>query len=332
MPDLAAARPRGGRRLGGRGRRRRCCLLLLLFALARLRALGRAGAPARRPAARVEPPRRGTDPRRAPARGVVRYDAFGDMGGRLSFSAALLDDSGDGLVLTSINGRSETRTYAKALAGLQSEHTLSPEEQQAIRDAQAAATARAARAPVGFAHAWSAARPLRLPRPGGHLRRGGAAHLPAAAAGRPAAAATRRRGAGGGPPRRGRPRAGADRELGRGLGRRDPRRARRRRSADGHPRGAAAGVVRADGAAGHRPARRTPGGHPPARRGPVPALAGDGAAGRDRRARAVDGGRGGRRWPTAAPSHDAAIAAPIAAERYRLDGAGRATSRTTRTR
>ena len=46
---------------------------------------------------------------------VVRYDAFGDMGGRLSFSAALLDDAGDGLVLTSINGRSETRTYAKGV-------------------------------------------------------------------------------------------------------------------------------------------------------------------------------------------------------------------------
>ena len=46
---------------------------------------------------------------------VVRYDAFADMGGRLSFSAALYDDSGDGFVLSSINGRSETRTYAKAL-------------------------------------------------------------------------------------------------------------------------------------------------------------------------------------------------------------------------
>ncbi|NHC16284.1 DUF4446 family protein [Motilibacter deserti] len=63
---------------------------------------------------------------------VVRYDAFGDMGGRLSFSAALLDESGDGLVLTSINGRSETRTYAKGVKGGRSEQTLSPEEEQAI--------------------------------------------------------------------------------------------------------------------------------------------------------------------------------------------------------
>jgi Protein of unknown function (DUF4446) len=63
---------------------------------------------------------------------VVRYDAFADMGGRLSFSAALLDDAGDGLVLTSINGRTETRTYAKAIRGGASEHTLSPEEEQSI--------------------------------------------------------------------------------------------------------------------------------------------------------------------------------------------------------
>jgi hypothetical protein len=63
---------------------------------------------------------------------VVRYDAFGDMGGRLSFSAALLDDAGDGIVLTSINGRSETRTYAKGVKGGTSGHSLSPEEEQAI--------------------------------------------------------------------------------------------------------------------------------------------------------------------------------------------------------
>lgn len=63
---------------------------------------------------------------------VVRYDAFPDMGGRLSFSCALLDDAGDGLVLTSINGRTETRTYAKGVKGGGSEHQLSPEEEQAI--------------------------------------------------------------------------------------------------------------------------------------------------------------------------------------------------------
>jgi hypothetical protein len=66
---------------------------------------------------------------------MVRYDAFEDMGGRLSFSAALLDDHGDGVVITSINGRTETRTYAKPIVNLDSEHNLSDEERAAIEGA-----------------------------------------------------------------------------------------------------------------------------------------------------------------------------------------------------
>ncbi len=67
--------------------------------------------------------------------GVVRFDAFEDMGGRLSFSAALLDGRGDGVVITSINGRQESRSYAKPVARGASVHNLSDEEQQAIREA-----------------------------------------------------------------------------------------------------------------------------------------------------------------------------------------------------
>jgi hypothetical protein len=63
---------------------------------------------------------------------VVRYDAFGDMGGRMSFTAALLDDSGDGLVITSINGRTEARAYAKGVKQGASDQLLSPEETEAI--------------------------------------------------------------------------------------------------------------------------------------------------------------------------------------------------------
>lgn len=63
---------------------------------------------------------------------VVRYDAFGDMGGQLSWSAALLDDNGNGIVLTSIHGRSESRTYAKNVSEWSSDQTLSPEEDEAI--------------------------------------------------------------------------------------------------------------------------------------------------------------------------------------------------------
>nr|WP_249138744.1 DUF4446 family protein [Phycicoccus avicenniae] len=67
---------------------------------------------------------------------VVRYDAFGDMGGRLSFSAALVDDGGDGVVLSAIHARGESRTYAKAVVGGTSDTTLTPEEQQALAAAR----------------------------------------------------------------------------------------------------------------------------------------------------------------------------------------------------
>jgi uncharacterized protein DUF4446 len=77
--------------------------------------------------------------------GVLRYDAFEDVGGRLSFSCALLDEHGTGVVLTSINGRQETRVYAKPVTHGQSTYNLSREEEEAIRqalqtEAQVAAT------------------------------------------------------------------------------------------------------------------------------------------------------------------------------------------------
>jgi hypothetical protein len=67
--------------------------------------------------------------------GLLRYDAFEDVGGRLSFSCALLDEQGNGVVLTSINGRQETRVYAKPVTGGTSSHNLSLEEEEAIRRA-----------------------------------------------------------------------------------------------------------------------------------------------------------------------------------------------------
>ncbi|MBF4768446.1 DUF4446 family protein [Nocardioides agariphilus] len=80
---------------------------------------------------------------RAEARGalrhlsVVRYDAFEDMGGHLSWSLALLDDSGDGVVLTAIHGRSDARTYAKNVTGWRGDQQLSPEEEEALSGARA---------------------------------------------------------------------------------------------------------------------------------------------------------------------------------------------------
>lgn len=69
---------------------------------------------------------------------VVRYDAFGDMGGHLSWSLALLDDAGNGVVLTSIHGRSDARTYAKNVSDWVCDHQLSPEEEEAIKFAHSA--------------------------------------------------------------------------------------------------------------------------------------------------------------------------------------------------
>jgi len=67
---------------------------------------------------------------------VIRYDAFTDTGGQLSWSLALLDDNGSGVVLTSIQGRNESRTYAKNVTGWSSETQLSPEEDDAISHAR----------------------------------------------------------------------------------------------------------------------------------------------------------------------------------------------------
>jgi hypothetical protein len=64
--------------------------------------------------------------------GVVRFDAFEDMGGNLSFAAALLNGQGDGIVICAINGRNESRTYAKPVKGGNSVYNLSEEERKAI--------------------------------------------------------------------------------------------------------------------------------------------------------------------------------------------------------
>jgi hypothetical protein len=63
---------------------------------------------------------------------LVRFDAFDDLSGRLSFCLALLDGRGDGITLTSLAGRTETRLYAKPINAGKSVGELSPEERQAL--------------------------------------------------------------------------------------------------------------------------------------------------------------------------------------------------------
>jgi len=66
---------------------------------------------------------------------IVRYNAFQETGSDLSFSIAIIDDAKNGVVITSIFGREESRVYAKPLKGGESEYALSDEEEAAIRKA-----------------------------------------------------------------------------------------------------------------------------------------------------------------------------------------------------
>ena len=71
--------------------------------------------------------------------GVVRFDAFADLGGRQSFSIAILDADENGVVLTGLSARHETRMYAKPVeAGVSvSPVPLTPEEAAAVDAARA---------------------------------------------------------------------------------------------------------------------------------------------------------------------------------------------------
>jgi hypothetical protein len=66
---------------------------------------------------------------------VIRYDAYGEMSGRQSSSMALLDDTGTGVVMSSILHREQARMYVKGVRDGQSELELSPEEDEAVRNA-----------------------------------------------------------------------------------------------------------------------------------------------------------------------------------------------------
>lgn len=70
--------------------------------------------------------------------GVVRFNAFQDTGSDLSFAVAFLNARKSGVVLSSIYGREESRTYAKPLEEGRSNYPLSREEQEAVDRAAAA--------------------------------------------------------------------------------------------------------------------------------------------------------------------------------------------------
>jgi hypothetical protein len=75
-----------------------------------------------------------------PRVGFVRYNAFSDVGSDLSYALALLNREGDGVVLSSIYSREDTRTYGKAVTGFKPAQDPSEEELAAIAKARAATT------------------------------------------------------------------------------------------------------------------------------------------------------------------------------------------------
>lgn len=68
--------------------------------------------------------------------GMLRFNPFRNTGGAQSFALAIVDGNGDGVVISSLHARENTRVYAKPLHRWTSEHTLTDEEQQAIARAQ----------------------------------------------------------------------------------------------------------------------------------------------------------------------------------------------------
>lgn len=70
--------------------------------------------------------------------GLVKYDAFHEMGGKLSFSLAMLNGQDDGFVLNAVHSREGCYTYIKEIVGGNSIIVLADEEQEALNMAKAA--------------------------------------------------------------------------------------------------------------------------------------------------------------------------------------------------
>ena len=70
--------------------------------------------------------------------GLVKYDAFNEMGGKLSFSLALLNESDDGFVMNAVHSREGCYTYVKEIVAGNSIIVLAEEEQEALNMAKEA--------------------------------------------------------------------------------------------------------------------------------------------------------------------------------------------------
>lgn len=64
--------------------------------------------------------------------GIVKYDAFQQMGGQLSFSLALLDENNNGFVLNSVHSTEGCYTYTKEIKNGECSISLGDEEKKAL--------------------------------------------------------------------------------------------------------------------------------------------------------------------------------------------------------
>lgn len=67
--------------------------------------------------------------------GIVRFNAFDDIGGEQSFALALLDVNKNGVIISNLYGRQESRLYAKGIVNGNGERALSEEERKALEKA-----------------------------------------------------------------------------------------------------------------------------------------------------------------------------------------------------
>lgn len=65
--------------------------------------------------------------------GLVRFNPFKETGGDHSFSLAIMDGDGTGVILTGLHTRERTRLYVKAVKNGKSEFELSKEEELALK-------------------------------------------------------------------------------------------------------------------------------------------------------------------------------------------------------
>ena len=68
---------------------------------------------------------------------MVRFRAFEDMGGDLSYAVAMLDANNDGVIFSSIFARADSRSYIKPIKNGSSEYSLTDEEKGVLREAMA---------------------------------------------------------------------------------------------------------------------------------------------------------------------------------------------------